>query len=50
MYCFIKDFTLENKILSLIKFVSNLNFKLYSNLKIGIVRSYFREYTATVVL
>ena len=49
MYRFIKYFTLENKKLSLTKFVSDLNFKLFSNVKIGIVRSYFREYTAIAV-
>jgi len=49
MYRFIKYFTLENKKLPSTKFVTDLNFKLFSNVKIGIVRSYFREYTAIAV-
>jgi len=49
MFRFIKYFTLENKHLPLNKFVHNLNFKLYSNVKSGIVRSYFRDYSAIAV-
>jgi len=49
MYRFIKYFTLENKKLPLNKFVTDLNFRLFNNVKIGIVRSYFREYTAIAV-
>jgi len=49
MYRFIKYFTLENKKSTLSKFITDLNFKLFSNVKIGIVRSYFREYTAIAV-
>jgi len=49
MYRFIKYFTLENKKLPLNKFVMDLNFKLFNNVKVGIVRSYFREYTAIAV-
>jgi len=49
MYRFIKYFTLENKKISISKFITDLNFKLFSNVKIGIVKSYFRKYTAIAV-
>ncbi|OUM56586.1 hypothetical protein PIROE2DRAFT_65452, partial [Piromyces sp. E2] len=49
MYRFIKYFTLENKKLPLNKFVTELNFKLFNNVKVGIVRSYFKEYMAIAV-
>ncbi|ORY08560.1 hypothetical protein LY90DRAFT_638744 [Neocallimastix californiae] len=45
----IKYFTLENKKLPLVKFIKNLNMKLYANVKSGKVRSYFREYEAISV-
>jgi len=49
MYHFIKYFTLENKNLPLNKFVSSLNIKLFSNVKSGTVRSYFRDYSSIAV-
>jgi len=55
MYRSVKYFTLENKYknknkkFSLNEFVTELNFKLYGNVKTGNVRSYFREYSAIAV-
>ncbi|ORX41433.1 hypothetical protein BCR36DRAFT_311602, partial [Piromyces finnis] len=49
MYRFIKYYTLENKKVPLNKFVKDLNFKLFSNIKTGIVRSYFKDYSAIAV-
>jgi len=46
LYRSIKYFTLENKKLPLNKFIMNLNYKLFNNVKTGNVRSYFKEYTA----
>lgn len=49
MYRFIKYYALENKKVPLNKFVKDLNFKLFNNVKTGLVRSYFKEYSAIAV-